>query len=98
MQDVEVVGPARWAIGPPPPRSFTIATRVLQVACFVLMATWVGVHLGGLRLSPRPTEGGANDTSQLFNWHPLLVALAFPVIMGEALLSYQAPVFNLPER
>ena len=33
-----------------------------------------------------------NDTGMLFNWHPFLMALAFPLLMGEALLSYRAPL------
>lgn len=33
-----------------------------------------------------------NDTGMLFNWHPFLMALAFPLLMGEALLAYRAPL------
>lgn len=33
-----------------------------------------------------------NDTGKLFNWHPFLMALAFPLLMGEALLAYRAPL------
>lgn len=33
-----------------------------------------------------------NDTGKLFNWHPFLMALAFPLLMAEALLSYRAPL------
>jgi cytochrome b-561 len=33
-----------------------------------------------------------NDTGKLFNWHPFLMALAFPLLMGEALLSYRVPL------
>lgn len=36
-----------------------------------------------------------NDTGQLFNWHPLLITLAFPVLMAEAVLAYKAPLLNL---
>lgn len=28
---------------------------------------------------------------QLFNWHPLCMVIAFPVLMAEALLAYRAP-------
>ena len=34
----------------------------------------------------------ANDTGGVFNWHPLLMALAFPVFMGEAVMAYRAPL------
>jgi hypothetical protein len=94
----DVVVPAPWAIGPPPPRKFTVLTRVLQAACFLLMLTWVTVHLGGLKFSPTALGDGANDTSQLFNWHPLLITLAFPLLMGEAILSYKSPILALQER
>lgn len=98
MQAPEEVLPAPWAraTGPPPPRFFTLFTRLLQCACFLLMVGWVFGHLGGLRLSPAPTADGGNDTSQLFNWHPLLMALAFPLLMGEAVLAFKAPL--LPAR
>lgn len=58
------------------------------------MLVWVLGHLGGLSLSPKSTapDGSANDTSQLFNWHPLLLTLAFPVLMAEAVLAYKAPL------
>lgn len=92
------VVPARWLVGPPPPRVLTLFTRVLQVcgssrgdlniygcrlscyhhlhcsilpsppahtlqlACFVVCSVWVFSCLGGLRLSPKPTGEGSNDT------------------------------------
>lgn len=90
--------PAVWGVGPPPPRLFTHLTRLLQLVCLLLMVLWVTLHLGGLRLSPQPTGPDTNDTGALFNWHPLLLALAFPVLMGEALLSYKAPLLALPDR
>ena len=34
----------------------------------------------------------ANDTGVIFNWHPLLMTLAFPVFMGEAVMAYRAPL------
>ena len=37
-----------------------------------------------------------NDTSPIFNWHPLLMALAFPVFMAEAVVRFCAPNFNSP--
>lgn len=36
-----------------------------------------------------------NDTGGIFNWHPLLMTLAFPVLMTEALLAYRAPLASL---
>lgn len=124
---------AQWAIGPPPPITFTRVTRVLQAGAaaaaaialppapagspvapsptpqtplpataippaqasvLLTMCVWIFGYLGGLRLSPRPTGGDppANDTSQLFNLHPLLITLAFPVLMAEAVLAFRAPL------
>jgi len=37
-------------------------------------------------------NSSTNDTGMLFNWHPFLMALAFPLLMGEALLAYRAPL------
>ncbi|PSC72170.1 cytochrome b561 [Micractinium conductrix] len=88
-------------MGPPPPRVLSAATRALQLAVLAAMLAWVLGPLGGLSLSPRPVPGGAagaNDTSQLFNWHPLLLTLAFPVLMAEAVLAYQAPLLALKDR
>lgn len=39
-----------------------------------------------------------NDTGGIFNWHPLLMTLAFPVLMGEAVLAYRAPVASNLDR
>ena len=100
MQE-EVVQPAAWAqrTGPPPTRYFTAVTRALQCACVLLMAGWVFGHLGGLRLSPEPSaDGSSNDTGALFNWHPLLISLAFPLLMGEAVLAYKAPLVPAEDR
>eukprot|EP00887_Chlorella_sp_A99_P006704 scaffold3.g6704.t1 len=85
------VQPASWWIGPPPPRAATWLTRALQAAVLAVMFYWVFGYLGGLAFSPTATEGG-NDTSGIFNWHPILMTLAFPVLMGEALLAYRAPL------
>ena len=99
MQD-DLVQPAAWGrtIGPPPLRGFSILTRVLQVTSFLLMTTWIGVYLGGFRLKPKDLGDGSNDTGQLFNWHPFLITLAFPLFMSEAILSYRAPLVALEER
>lgn len=92
--------PVAWWIGPPPPLAITRLTRALQLAAMSAMLVWVLAYLGGLRLSPQPTapDGSANDTSQLFNWHPLLITLAFPVLMAEAVLAYKAPLVPLSNR
>ncbi len=36
-------------------------------------------------------RGRACCAGQLFNWHPLCMVVAFPVLMAEALLAYRAP-------
>ncbi|KAL4857341.1 putative transmembrane ascorbate ferrireductase 2 [Chlorella vulgaris] len=84
----------KWWLGPPAPLAVTRMMRALQLAIVVVMATWLFGTLGGVKLSPRPVPGG-NDTGQLFNWHPLLITLAFPVLMAEAVLAYKAPLLNL---
>ncbi|KAL4452375.1 hypothetical protein ABPG75_008037 [Micractinium tetrahymenae] len=89
--------PVRWWLGPPPPRAVTLLTRVLQLAVAATMLTWVLGYLGGLNLSPRPLAGG-NDTGPVFNWHPLLLTLAFPVLMAEAVLAYKAPLVEQRDR
>lgn len=43
-------------------------------------------------MSPTPVEAGGNDTKKVFNWHPVLMTLAFGVFMAEAVLTYSAPV------
>lgn len=57
-------------------------------------------HLGGLALAPTAAsgQGGGNDTGKLFNWHPLLMTLAFCVFMAEALLTYVAPLVPMISR
>ena len=88
---------AFW-LGPPAPPAIKHLTRALQGAVLLAMASWIFL-LGGLRLSPRPTaDGESNDTSQLFNWHPLLLTLGFPVLMAEAVLAYRAPLVPLKDR
>ena len=91
--------PASWWLGPPAPRAITQLTRVLQLAVLGVMGAWVLGYLGGLRVTPRPSaDGTANDTSQLFNWHPLLLTCAFPILMAEAVLAYKAPLFAMRDR
>ena len=63
-----------------------VAPRLLAVAVFGTIVWWVQ-RLGGV--AARPDPGGS--TSRLFNWHPILMTLAFAVLMSEALLAYRAP-------
>lgn len=84
-------GRSTWA------RGLCLSLRAAQAALAVLMCAWVFGSLGGLRLSPSPGAlPGTNDTGQIFNWHPLLVTLAFPLLMAEAVLAYRAPLAPLP--
>jgi hypothetical protein len=39
------------------------------------MSVWVFAYLGGVSGTPEPTSTG-NDTSKLFNMHPLFMTLA----------------------
>eukprot|EP00884_Botryococcus_braunii_P004417 jgi/Botrbrau1/13977/Bobra.117_2s0007.1 len=82
------------AKGPSPPFHMIIFTRLLELITFVLIAIWVFSYLGGLSLHPKISMKG-NDTGGIFNWHPLLMTLAFPVLMTEALLAYRAPIISL---
>ena len=91
-----------WRIGPPSP-ILSWATRGLQAATLLVVMIWVFGFLGGTRFTPRPlpdTAGGvtANDTSALFNLHPISMTLAFVVIMGEALLAYRSPLLTTSDR
>ncbi|KAK9814792.1 hypothetical protein WJX72_011556 [[Myrmecia] bisecta] len=90
--------PVRLWIGPPGPAALTLLTRLLEVSTFVLVAIWTSSYLGGLGVSPTWTSTTVNDTNRVFNWHPLLMALAFPVFMAEALLAYRVPVVPSLER
>ncbi|EFJ50224.1 hypothetical protein VOLCADRAFT_116942 [Volvox carteri f. nagariensis] len=88
------IQPARWIIGPPAPRGTAFLARACSLAIMVLVGHWVRVPLHGVGIKPE-TNGypdGTNDTSKLFNWHPVLMTLGFVVFMAEALLSYQAPI------
>lgn len=87
-------------LGPPTPLWMTYLVRFLQVSSFIVIIIWAFFPLGGLKLSPvELADGsGANDTSQLFNWHPILMSFAFIVCMGEAVLAYKAPLIRYPDR
>lgn len=78
--------PAFGLAHPSATRLSALAARILALVVLALVAAWVSL-LGGL-------AAGADDggkTGRLFNWHPLLMTLAYVVFMTEALLSYRAP-------
>ncbi|KAI8469941.1 MAG: cytochrome b561 [Monoraphidium minutum] len=70
-----------------------LAARVVAVTVLAIVAWWVSQLLGGVSASPDVAADGAISTGRLFNWHPVLMVLAFPVLMSEALLAYRAPLF-----
>lgn len=76
----------------PVPARVTWLARSIAAITTSVMFLWVFNVLGGVALSPKVTALGENDTGVIFNWHPLLMVLAFPVLMGEALLAYKAPI------
>jgi cytochrome b-561 len=92
--------PAHWAVGPPAPRAVGLAVRALQAAILAAVLACVFGVWGGLALAPTAADAatGANATGRIFNWHPLLMALAFPLLMGEALLAYRSPLPALDDR
>ncbi|XP_075247550.1 uncharacterized protein LOC142340737 [Convolutriloba macropyga] len=66
--------------------------RLSTALMVALTFLWVFRYLGGVGLSPTVTGPGVNTTDVIFNWHPLLMCIAFPVLMGEALIAYKAPL------
>ena len=56
--------------------------------------TWVQVYLGGFGLTPvDTTQAGSpesNSTTELFNWHPLLMVIAFIVCMTEGVNAFSS--------
>lgn len=83
--------PAVWPwLGPPTPTWVKIAARLSMLSLLGLTVLWIS-KLGGLSLSPDVTVNvSGNNTGRLFNWHPLLMVLAFGVFMPEAILSYRS--------
>lgn len=81
----------------PPPRALSILTRILELACLVVVIAWVRT-LGGVSLRPVWTNSTTNDTGKLFNWHPIVQTTAFAVLMAEALQAWRSPIIPLPER
>ena len=84
-------GKAVSAVFPPPP-AFTVVTRVVEISTLVVTAIWVFGYLGGVGLKPVVTGQNSNDPSVIFNWHPLFMAMAFPILMAEAVLAYRVPL------
>jgi cytochrome b-561 len=64
----------------------------LLAATALTVVLWAVFPLGGLSWSPQrdPSTGRVVSTSQLFNWHPVLMSLAFLLCAGEALLAYRS--------
>jgi len=58
-----------------------LASRVLQLCIFLGVVIWATFFLGGFAFSPSDPDAttGANDTSKIFNFHPVLMALAYIV-------------------
>lgn len=61
-------------------RRVLVASEASLGACLVLLGVWVFVHLGGV----------GREGALLFNWHPLLMALAFLGAMTQGLLAFSA--------
>ena len=68
----------------------TAFARGVWTTLFVLVLVWIEKYMGGFASGPEDTGPNLNDTSRLFNWHPFLMILAFPVCMTEALFAYTA--------
>jgi hypothetical protein len=62
-----------------------LAPRAAWVVLLGLVGSWVGKHLGGVAVG----VGDGTDTSRLFNWHPVLMTLAFGGLMTEGLLAFR---------
>lgn len=67
------------------------AARLCAIAVLSIVTWWVSAKLGGVSASPDVGADGSVTTARLFNWHPVLMTLGFPVFMTEALLAYRAP-------
>jgi cytochrome b-561 len=89
MPSEDMVAPARWVMGPPSPTicgslsTFALAARACMITLIALIGHWVHAYLGGVALAPVPSDKDpmTNDTGKLFNWHPVLMTLAFGVFM-----------------
>ena len=65
---------------------------VLDRHLFIFEVPSIGNFQSSRRLCNMQINALTNDTGKLFNWHPFLMAIAFPLLMGEALLAYRAPL------
>lgn len=83
------VHPSKWHIGPPSPTYLVWLARCCMLLLLGVVVIWVSACLGGLAFAPV-----GNDTSLLFNWHPILMTLGFGVFMSEAILSFKAPLLS----
>lgn len=75
-----------------------MALRILQIGITGLLLIWVFGYLGGVSFHPKVIDEDTNDTAAIFNWHPLLMSLAFLGCMSEAILTYSSPVVHMTDR
>ena len=68
------------------------STTLRILLCISLLISECCNHLMSFCAPAVQINSATNDTGALFNWHPFLMALAFPLLMGEALLAYRAPL------
>lgn len=94
------IGSCHWRMHHGTASIATTIARLVQIIFFIVISLWVFGFLGGVGFSPtiKDPATGANDTSPIFNWHPLAMTFGFLVCMGEALLAYKAPLLNIPDR
>lgn len=78
--------------------SAALALRIVQVGITGLLLIWIFIYLGGLSFSPKMIDEETNDTFGIFNWHPLLMSLAFIGCMSEAILTYSSPLVHSTDR
>jgi len=83
---------ALTAVNRTPASASAVAARVLALTILALVTWWIS-DLGGVSASADVGPDGVGvKTARLFNWHPLLMVVAFVVLMTEALLAYRAPL------
>lgn len=90
--------PPSTSTRPPPTSNAAVAVTATNGARAALLSTaslvlwWALSPLGGLSWSPQrdPASGRVVSTSKLFNWHPVLMSVAFLVFGGEAVLAYRS--------
>lgn len=65
-------------------RFFYLVTQVIGIIIIILVASWVGIHLGGLSWTENPAIQ--------FNWHPILMTLGMIILYGNgtfALITFK---------